>query len=257
MNNYHTHTYRCHHAFGTEEDYIQKAIEQQMEELGFSDHAPFPHHDYGLRMAYEELDDYLLTLDRLREQYQNRIRLLKGLEIEYYADCDSYYQRLLTEKGLDYLLLGAHSFVNAEGTFKNIFFAESTNDFLDYADNVCAAMQTGFFRCVAHPDLFFINDFPIDKHTEEACRRIIEEAKKQDMILEFNANGYRRIRQNYADGLRYPYPHRYFWKLAKQAGIRVIIGSDCHVPVHVCDHYVLTARQNALQWGLNVIDTLF
>ncbi len=25
--NYHTHTYRCHHALGNEEEYVQKAIE--------------------------------------------------------------------------------------------------------------------------------------------------------------------------------------------------------------------------------------
>ena len=38
--NYHTHTYRCHHAFGTEREYIEKAIEAGFTVLGFSDHTP-------------------------------------------------------------------------------------------------------------------------------------------------------------------------------------------------------------------------
>ena len=54
MNNYHTHTYRCFHAYGTEEDYVQEAIRQNMQELGFSDHGPFPIMitAYGCRMKH-------------------------------------------------------------------------------------------------------------------------------------------------------------------------------------------------------------
>ena len=38
--NYHTHTYRCRHASGTEEEYIYQALDGGLEELGFSDHTP-------------------------------------------------------------------------------------------------------------------------------------------------------------------------------------------------------------------------
>ena len=39
--NIHTHTYRCGHASGTPEEYIKRAIENGIEVLGFSEHAPF------------------------------------------------------------------------------------------------------------------------------------------------------------------------------------------------------------------------
>ena len=39
--NYHTHTYRCNHASGTEEEYIQCALDGNIEVLGFSDHTPY------------------------------------------------------------------------------------------------------------------------------------------------------------------------------------------------------------------------
>lgn len=41
MFNLHTHTYRCHHAKGTDEEYVIKAIENGYDLIGFSDHAPY------------------------------------------------------------------------------------------------------------------------------------------------------------------------------------------------------------------------
>lgn len=40
MKNYHTHTTRCMHAIGSEEEYILAAISAGYTELGFSDHTP-------------------------------------------------------------------------------------------------------------------------------------------------------------------------------------------------------------------------
>ncbi len=40
--NYHTHTARCGHAIGTDEEYVQTAIQAGLKTLGFSDHAAYP-----------------------------------------------------------------------------------------------------------------------------------------------------------------------------------------------------------------------
>ena len=81
--NYHTHTKRCLHAFGTEEDYISAALNAGVSVLGFSDHAPFPDVDYGYRMPYSELGEYFAAVDRLREERADDIIIKKSLEIEY------------------------------------------------------------------------------------------------------------------------------------------------------------------------------
>ena len=99
---------RCLHAQGTEEDYIRAAVTGGLSELGLSDHAPFPDHDFGLRMPYSELEEYLRSIDTLTARYSADIILYKGLEIEYLPEYCDYYEQLLTEKGLDYLLLGEH-----------------------------------------------------------------------------------------------------------------------------------------------------
>ena len=40
-NNYHTHTTRCYHASGKDEEYVKAAIKAGIKELGFSDHTPW------------------------------------------------------------------------------------------------------------------------------------------------------------------------------------------------------------------------
>ena len=57
LTNYHTHTYRCHHADGTERDYVEAAIQRGFKALGFSDHSPYIFNsDYysGHRMSVAE-----------------------------------------------------------------------------------------------------------------------------------------------------------------------------------------------------------
>ena len=61
LSNLHTHTSRCNHAVGTEQEYVENAISMGMKILGFSDHTPyvFPGNYYSnFRMKLHELDDY-------------------------------------------------------------------------------------------------------------------------------------------------------------------------------------------------------
>ena len=74
--NYHTHTYLCQHADGLPEEYVQTAIKNGLEILGFSDHAPFYFPDgyvSGCRMRMEQIDFYFDTLLALREKYKDYI----------------------------------------------------------------------------------------------------------------------------------------------------------------------------------------
>ena len=73
--NYHTHTTRCMHATGSDEDYVLSAIKGGYQELGFSDHTPWKYHtDYvaDMRMLPEELPGYVESLRSLREKYRIR-----------------------------------------------------------------------------------------------------------------------------------------------------------------------------------------
>ena len=65
LENFHTHTARCRHASGTEEEYILQAISGGLQALGFSDHSPFrfPGTYYSTKRMYpEELSEYVSTI---------------------------------------------------------------------------------------------------------------------------------------------------------------------------------------------------
>ena len=65
--NYHTHTYRCGHAIGLDEEYVQEAIKAGIKRMGFSDHIFLPNfYQPRIRGSYLLLDDYLDSINRLR-----------------------------------------------------------------------------------------------------------------------------------------------------------------------------------------------
>ena len=108
---YHTHTYRCRHADGTEEEYIKKAISEGVRVLGFSDHAPykFPgNYSSYFRMKNFEQDDYFDTLIALREKYRDKIEIHIGYEAEYYPELFAATHKLWEKRKPEYLILGQH-----------------------------------------------------------------------------------------------------------------------------------------------------
>ena len=58
--NYHTHTFRCNHARGSEREYIETAISRGLSVLGFSDHVPYPFpngYESGFRVPLALMED--------------------------------------------------------------------------------------------------------------------------------------------------------------------------------------------------------
>ena len=87
--NYHTHTVYCKHAWGTMREYIEAAIENGIQILGFSDHVPFPEDgEYvsDIRMSMEEAASYVEDIRALQDEYKDRIKIYIGFEAEYVKD---------------------------------------------------------------------------------------------------------------------------------------------------------------------------
>ena len=109
--NYHTHTYRCHHASGSMEEYINRAIENGIKFLGFSDHVPFVCAN-GVESVYRvtvaEVEAYISEISSLRKKYKNEIDIKIGFEMEYYQNhFDKMFENAVAW-GAEYLILGEH-----------------------------------------------------------------------------------------------------------------------------------------------------
>ncbi len=253
--NYHTHNLRCKHATGDVLDYVKMAIEEGYEEIGISDHMPHPGLgiDDKSRMFYDELSSYFSEIDSVKKIMEDKIKIKKGLECEYFEELKWIYKELKEEYKVDYLILGAHFFKH-KGNWVYVGWELDHSMLEEYINHVIKSMETGLFKYLAHPDLFFMIYKEWDEYSIKASRRILEAAERLNMPLEININGMKKAKLKCKDGERYPYPHKEFWKLSKEYKVKRIIGVDAHNPKDLKDYK--EGLDFAKELGLEIIDRL-
>jgi len=195
----------------------------------------------------------IYKLSKILKNNINQIEIRVGLEIEYDSEKKAYYEQLLNEKGVEYLVLGQHIYVSPNKEYINIYSLNNTEQYIEYAQTIKEAVQTGYFAFIAHPDVIFVNDLAWDQNCELASDIIIEAAIKTKTPLEFNANGLRRGIQAFCDEERYPYPHPKFWSKVAKTNISVLINADAHHPSNIYDDKMELAYKLVDEWGLNLI----
>lgn len=236
MKNYHTHTFRCHHAIGTVSDYTEAAIAKKMTHLGFSDHVPLPDNRwFDVRMDMRELGAYAKEIDDARDQYP-QIQIFKGVECELIPEYINYYkEELLGKHQFQYLVGGAH-YIPLKGEWVNCYGADNSKENLKaYTDYLIQTIDSGLFAFIAHPDLFARFYHLWDSEAQACSRAILEAAADRNAILEINGYGYRKAKITTAEGERRPYPIDPFWELAAEYNVGVTVNSDAHRPGDVDD----------------------
>ena len=237
--NYHTHTYRCNHAEGEDEQYVLAALNNGYDLLGFTDHVMLPYtlHENSVRGRYDEIEDYYSSIRNLKEQYADQIEILLGFECEWNTILADYYAHLIKNDLVDYLILGNHYLkydVNT-GNFTVCDYPDTSKQYvLQYLDSSIEALSSGLFKIFAHPDYFmsYYDDF--DDEIKEKCRLLCEVAKENDVALEINQGCFINENENqYASYYQEPrlrYPYDKFWEIAASVGNKVVTGVDAHSP---------------------------
>ncbi len=247
--NYHTHTARCRHAWGEDKEYVEHAIREGMEVLGFSDHCPwvFPKNYVShTRMEPRELDNYFYALEALKQEYARDITIYIGFESEYIPELMEEQNRLLDGYPVDYMLLGEH-FTASEIT--GPYTGHPTEDEADlkrYVDLVIEGMETGKYAYTAHPDLIHYtgSDAVYAEHMLRLCRYL----KAHDIPVEINLLGVVEHR-HYTSGR--------FLRIAQEVGNSAIIGCDAHTPDRLSNsEYIQTCLDLAKQYALPVVEFL-
>lgn len=252
--NFHTHTVRCGHAEGADETYIQQAIKAGITTLGFSDHAPWhkvegEHH--GIRMAMEQMEDYVASINRLKRQYAARIDVKIGLEAEYYPERLEQLKALCAHYDLDYLVLGNHFHtLEAYGQYYG-GYADKEHLFEHYLADTIGALSSGLYSLYAHPDIFVRSLKSWTPEAEACAIEVLKAAKHDNIPVEYNLGGLRFG----GNGMTYPYEP--FWKLAAQIGNDVVIGIDAHSPNDLTDDFTKSlAEANLKRLGITPLKTL-
>ncbi len=246
--NYHTHTYRCRHAEGTEREYIERAIAGGIKKMGFSDHIPFAFpdgHESDYRVRVAEAEEYVATVRALKKEYAADIELHVGFESEYYPKYfDEMYENAV-KWGAEYLLLGQH-FTRSEWPdgFYSGWLCANPDELRIYCDEVIEAVGRGVFTYIAHPDIFnFVGDSAV---YDAEYRRLCKAAKSAGVPLEINLLGVRGSRH---------YPNEKFWRIAGECGCTAVLGFDAHTAPDAYDaESIPKALALAARCGVEVVD---
>ena len=245
--NLHTHTTRCGHASGVDEDYVKAAIAAGIRVLGFSDHIPWPVRFPRMKqmhMAMEDIADYVTSIRSLQEKYRDQIRILIGFEAEYLPEFYEEQMAAFREWKMDYMILGQHFL---PGKVIRKYTGTKTRDeqvLARYVDVVLEGLETGSYVYLCHPDLLrFEGDAMVyRKHMLRLC----QVAKELGIPLEINLLGAGEGRH---------YPGERFFAIASQMGNEIVLGIDAHDPKRIGDREAYgKGMRLAKKYGLHLLD---
>lgn len=246
LEDYHTHSELCHHAVGTIEDYVNKAIELKLYTIGICDHFPYeflknieriPYIEYAITI--DEIDYYLSMGENLREKYKNQINLRIGFEIDFFEHQEAALNTHLNKvkSRLDYILGSVHilDFQDDKGAWgfddsrfrKDYEYYGADKVYTQYFKTLRKMLNSELFDLdiVGHFDLpKKFNDLPGDKELifNEAMKTL-ELVKKKGIVVEINTGGLRK-------DVKEQYPSEEIINHMLDLDIEILLGSDAHKP---------------------------
>lgn len=245
--NLHTHTSRCRHATGTDEEYVMAALAAGYTKLGFSDHGPFPYTDGFFnvdKMEVSDLPGYVASVRGLKEVYAGKIEILAGLECEPVPEFFPYLREL---KGkMDYLILGNHGDKRIEPFFG---YLNTPQQLHRYFETMAEGMETDLFLYVAHPDIM-LRKYPVfDDTAKGVSREICRLACQRGIPLEYNLNGLSKGSTPNQLG----YPYKGFWEIAAEENCTAVVGVDAHKPEEIAQRPMEPAWQYLNNLGMRLL----
>lgn len=222
----HNHTPLCNHAKGEPEEFVKKAIEQNISVFGFSDHAPMKF-DEEYRMGFHEMERYEEKITELKNEYKDKIDIKIAYEVDYLP---GYIDSRVLDRDVDYMIgsvhfIGGWGFDNPE--FLGEYYGKDPDEtWSEYFRLIGDMAKTGYFNIVGHMDLLKVFNFKPSKDTVKLGRYALDEIKKAEMAIEINASGLRKP-------IGEQYPSNELLSAALELQIPITFGSDAHDPSHI------------------------
>ena len=243
--NLHTHTNLCDGA-DSPEAVVLESIQKGMHTIGFSGHS-YTSFDAGYCMSPEKTVFYQQEIERLKKLYGDKIRILCGLEQDFYTSEPA--------RGYDYVIGSVH-YVFRDGIYHPVDLSADairrsvecsfggdiyryTKAYFESMEQVVSKTGCGI---VGHFDLvekfnqgeamFSTDDYRYRRPLIDALDALLA----QDVIFEINtgamSRGYRKT----------PYPSPYVLRRIAEKRGRVMLNSDAHRKEHLMYAFEDAAR---------------
>jgi histidinol-phosphatase (PHP family) len=246
--NYHSHTYRCKHSDKnySDEEYVVDYIKNGFKKIAFTDHCPEKNKidkREDMRMDYSQKEEYIESINKLKNKYSNQIEIKSGFEVEYLPGEEKNIEEL--KRMTDITVLGQHFVYDDDNVNLRIIGTKETcltdKEIIKYAKYIEKASELGIPNIIAHPDLFMKKRNKFESAENEATRIICESAEKYNIPLEINLNNiFRTVYMEHKKIINRTleeqderikevcYPYKKFWEIAAQYNIQVLYGLDTH-----------------------------
>ena len=216
--------------------FVQKALEMGVGEICITDHMPLSVSHAKDRLEKGTVREYCARVRELAGEYQDKIKIKCGIEIDYHPSVLGEIEQVLSEGDFDLVHVSSHLHI-----FEKENCARYTyNDFAKMAlENSVRAVESGLFDVLTHPDMYrfpFMHPerFPLiaEEYTPERHETIFKELLRavaaKGMRLEINPH----LAAHTGD-LGDVYPQQPIVKWAMELGVRFSYGSDAHAPEDV------------------------
>ncbi len=186
---FHTHTVASGHAFSTIQENVQAAAERSLKYVAITDHGPMvpggPHPYYFGNMRVVSLEMYgVKVLRGVELNIQDTLGVV-DLPAEIIYDMDIVLAGLHPATGYEGTTLEEHTeaMINAicNPLIDIIVHPDNENYQIDIPAVVRAARENNTFLEINNSS--FANNRPGRKNSYDYCKKIVEEAKRQELIL--------------------------------------------------------------------------
>ncbi|NLM97698.1 MAG: histidinol-phosphatase HisJ family protein [Halanaerobiaceae bacterium] len=213
---YHLHPYEHgknkNYGINIMEDFVNQAVENEIREIGFSDHDEFAH-----KLDWEAME-YIKN--------HSPIPLKIGLEIDYIPGGEEEIKNKILKYEPDYTIGSIH-YINGWGFDNPAFIDEYKGRDIDqcyqeYFELLRRAVNSGLFNIIGHFDIIKIFGYrPIRINVMDIIKPVLEDVRRRDLVLEVNTNGLNKP-------VKEIYPSLAILEMAFQFGIPITFGSDAH-----------------------------
>ncbi|MDE7345662.1 MAG: histidinol-phosphatase [Muribaculaceae bacterium] len=248
MENLHSHTEFCDGRARMAE-LARAAYEAGFKTWGISPHSPICCPS-GANMKSEDVEEYIREAERLKKDYEGRMRILTGMEIDYVSHEFGPHIDYFLSLPLDYRIGSVHFVATHDG--RPVDVDGPAERFLKYLDSEFCGdlryvaetyfreeldmLERGGFDIIGHLDKIGDNgshaqaDLEDQDWYSDLVEKVISKAVEKNVIIEINT-------KKYDSGKRF-FPAERWWSLLKKYGAKLILSTDAHYPEKVSAGYL-------------------
>ncbi|ENH96981.1 histidinol-phosphatase [Gracilibacillus halophilus YIM-C55.5] len=251
---FHIHTSYCPHGSNDRAtDYIEQAIQQGLQEISFTEHAPLPVHftdptpEKDSAMDWKDIDAYIEEIQKLKKHYQHKIKINLGFEIDFIQGYEEETRRFLQTYGpiMDDAILSVHMLQTPNDHYVCIDFSRSNFEWIvqefgsvdqvyqTYYQTLKHAIKAdlGMYKPkrIGHITLIekYRQSFPPQMSYEKTIEDILYVIRQNHLTLDMNTAGL------YKEDCGNMYPPIHIIHQAQNLGIGIYPGSDSHESAHI------------------------